>query len=85
VFAIDLDKDGDTDVLVTVNSAAGYLMWYENTGTGSFTSHVIVADKGVYAVHAADMDGDGKRDSSSSVLHPLLCYVWHRTFTFLRL
>ena len=68
VFGIDMDGDGDTDVL----SASRYddtVAWYENLdgSGGSFSTHVI-ATSADYAmsVFAIDMDGDGDTDVMSA-------------------
>jgi hypothetical protein len=62
VYAIDLDGDGDTDIL----SAAGSdddITWWENDGSESFSEHII-ADSfyGASSVFALDVDGDGDVD-----------------------
>ena len=66
VFAIDMDGDGDVDVL----SAAfddDKVAWYENDGFQEFTAHVITSSAdGVYSVFAIDMDGDGDVDVLSA-------------------
>jgi len=65
VFASDVDRDGDTDVLgagVVANSIA----WWENiAGDGSaWTEHTIeAAFNGAISVTAADVDGDGDPDA----------------------
>ncbi|MCH8922693.1 MAG: VCBS repeat-containing protein, partial [Planctomycetes bacterium] len=66
VYAVDLDGDGDTDVL-----SASYhddkIAWYENDGSGGFTAHTIDTDAdGVFSVFAADLDGDGDVDVLSA-------------------
>ena len=66
VYAVDVDGDGDMDVL----SASSYddkIAWYENNGSGSFTEHTITtsADE-ARSVHAADVDGDGDMDVLSA-------------------
>ncbi len=64
VFAVDLDNDGDTDVL------AGYqdtdeVVWYENDGV-TFTRNVIANNaNAVKSVVAGDLDGDGDIDVAS--------------------
>ena len=61
-----VDGDGDTDVL-----SASYLddkiAWYENDGSGNFTTHTITtgADR-AWSVFAADVDGDGDTDVLSA-------------------
>lgn len=62
VYAIDLDDDGDTDVL----SAAGIdndVTWWENDGDENFSEHTIADDfGGASSVFALDVDGDGDVD-----------------------
>jgi hypothetical protein len=66
VFATDVDRDGDLDVL----SASYYdntVAWYENDGTpgglGDWTPHVISDTAGgAYSVFTADLDRDGDQD-----------------------
>lgn len=65
VFAIDLDGDGDIDV-VSVSRYDDKVAWYENDGTpavGAWTAHTISTSvNGANSVSAADMDGDGDID-----------------------
>ncbi|MEM1319557.1 MAG: T9SS type A sorting domain-containing protein [Bacteroidota bacterium] len=65
VFAVDLDGDGDADVL----SASGFddkIAWYENTdGQGAFGDQQRITrevSSWVASVYAADLDGDGDAD-----------------------
>lgn len=67
VHAVDLDGDGDTDIL-----SASYLddriTWYENDGNQNFTTHDIASTAlgnpadGAQAVVAIDLDGDNDMD-----------------------
>ncbi len=62
VFAIDLDEDGDVDIL-----SSSYLddtiAWYENDGSGGFTQHNInTSVNGASSVYAIDVDGDDDLD-----------------------
>jgi hypothetical protein len=64
VFASDVDRDGDLDVL-SASFGDSMLTWYENTaGNGSaWTLHTIsTAADGAVSLVAADLDGDGDRD-----------------------
>jgi hypothetical protein len=67
VFAADLDGDGDLDVLfsATENPNIG---WYENLGSGRFSSAKTISTEAAYAlyVYAADLDGDQKVDVLSA-------------------
>ena len=76
ISAGDFDGDGDTDV-VTANvgernwdtrEQEGYgVTWYENQGSGSFTSHNLTSSLNPpRVVVVADLDGDGDRDVISS-------------------
>ncbi len=62
VNAVDLDEDGDTDLL-----AAGYganqVAWFENDGEQNFTKHIVDGNSdGAERVCAADVDLDGDVD-----------------------
>jgi hypothetical protein len=66
VYAIDIDGDGDTDVL-SASSHDDTIAWYENDGYESFTVHVITSlALGAESVFAIDMDGDGDIDVLSA-------------------
>lgn len=57
-YAIDMDGDGDMDVLSPIS-------WWENDGSENFVEHIIDPE-GAYAVYAADLDGDGDVDVLSA-------------------
>ncbi len=68
VFVIDLDSDGDLDIL-TSSYGANTIAWYENDGATdpSFTLTVIVDNLFLpTAVYAADLDNDGDQDIISN-------------------
>jgi hypothetical protein len=73
---IDLDKDGDLDVLLThgdtfddgiVKPYHG-IQWLENRGGYPFAEHTIAQMPGVHRAQAADLDGDGDLDIVASAL-----------------
>ncbi|MCD9019824.1 FG-GAP-like repeat-containing protein [Parachryseolinea silvisoli] len=65
VYATDMDRDGDMDV-VSVSNSNGQILWHENNGSQTFIDHIAVAltnsSSGAWSVHAADIDGDGDMD-----------------------
>jgi|GEM_PF-1211126 len=62
IFSIDLDGDGDIDLLCTASND-DEISWWENDGNGSFIKNVISSSfDGANSVHAIDVDGDGDID-----------------------
>ncbi len=62
VFAVDLDKDGDMDV-VTGSVLENSLSWHENVGDYNFVNHKIFDYfNGINSVSALDIDKDGDID-----------------------
>ena len=62
IFAIDVDADGDVDVL-SATTADDTVAWYENDGAQSFAERVVTnAAAGAYYASAIDIDGDGDVD-----------------------
>lgn len=62
VYPIDLDKDGDMDIIASGKNSP-YLYWYENNGSQSYTQHIIPKTlTNANSVHAADFDRDGDID-----------------------
>lgn len=70
VEPVDLDLDGDPDLLVAglgslwpTDDAVGMVAWFENQGNFQFVPHVVLDDlRRVTDVQAADLDGDGDLD-----------------------
>jgi hypothetical protein len=62
VYAIDVDNDGDVDILGAARSDDD-ITWWENSGTGGFTEHTIdgTFDHAI-SVYAIDVDNDGDID-----------------------
>ena len=75
VETIDLDADGDIDVLATAaylccGGSPGEVVWYENNGAASpsFTKRIIdAAAPGARFVGASDLDGDGHPDAFAAL------------------
>ncbi len=71
---VDLDQDGDTDVLLThgdtfddfVVKPYHGIIWLENTGTFPFVEHRLATLPGAQRAQAADLDGDGDLDIAAS-------------------
>ena len=68
IYSVDLDNDGDFDVITTAFSL-DKVIWYENLdGQGSFSSRKNVSNNadGAFSAIAADLDGDGDNDVVSA-------------------
>jgi hypothetical protein len=66
VFALDVDGDGDIDVL-SASETDNTIAWYENDGAVGFTKRVITSVAvGASSVFAIDVDGDGDVDVLSA-------------------
>ena len=75
LFAIDLDRDGDTDVIVP-SAVNGEVAWYENNGNEVFTKHLLQTNVvGATKVFAEDIDGDGDLDVIATLFHDGV--VWY--------
>ncbi len=65
LYASDLDKDGDIDIIGTSFSTmyGGGTAWWENiNGTGNFSDKIIIDYYSTGSVFAADIDGDSSVD-----------------------
>ncbi len=72
VFAVDIDGDGDVDVL-SASYEDNKIAWYENLdGQGGFGNQIIISTEAIAAqsVFAADIDGDGDIDVVSGSGNP---------------
>ncbi|MFC2149919.1 FG-GAP-like repeat-containing protein [Calditrichota bacterium] len=62
VYAADVDRDGDIDI-VGVASIADEVAWWENDGSQSFTKNVIATGiNGARCIRGSDVDLDGDLD-----------------------
>jgi hypothetical protein len=78
VFAVDLDGDGDVDVIAGARDDDD-VSWFENDGLGNFAKTNIGAPDGVMSVHATDIDGDGDADVlAASVYDDLITWYENR-------
>jgi hypothetical protein len=70
IQVVDLDKDGDLDVLMTngdtfddkILKPYHGIQWLENKGTFPFTEHTVTTMAAVERAQAVDLDGDGDLD-----------------------
>ncbi len=75
---VDLDGDGDIDVLLTNGDVIDTekirpyqgVQWLENTGSFPFVHHALTIMPGVHRALAADLDGDGDLDIAAVALLP---------------
>jgi len=74
VFAIDIDNDGDIDIISSSDSE-NKISWYENDGSESFIMHNISTNESeAHAVKAVDMDGDDDIDIIAILMTGLVWY-----------
>jgi len=59
VLLIDVDKDGDLDLIVSYRNGANL---YRNNGSGGFSAATALSSDRTYRAKAADMNGDGWSD-----------------------
>ncbi|MDC0235177.1 VCBS repeat-containing protein, partial [Candidatus Marinimicrobia bacterium] len=68
VYARDMDKDGDIDVLSAGRSVPpGHVAWYENNGSQSFTTHAITISHSPHEAYPIDVDSDGDVDVVAAI------------------
>jgi hypothetical protein len=67
VYAVDLDGDGDAEVL-SASRFDDKIAWYENQGGGVFGPQQVIttAADGAFSVYAVDLDGDADADVLSA-------------------
>jgi hypothetical protein len=78
IQAVDLDRDGDVDVLYTNGDtfdsfyAKPYhgIRWIENRGPDGWEAHLLLQLPGVHRAKAEDLDGDGDLDIAACSLIP---------------
>ncbi|MEM1119174.1 MAG: VCBS repeat-containing protein, partial [Bacteroidota bacterium] len=63
IYAKDLDKDGDLDVL-SASASDNKIVWYRNDGSGNFSDQNIISSSAEYVsdIHTTDLNNDGDID-----------------------
>ena len=80
IHAVDLDADGDVDLLSTSRYGEDCVAWHENLGNATFApQQAITFDvNSPQRALAADLDGDGWPDVVASVPVNAVSLTWHR-------
>jgi hypothetical protein len=76
IHPVDVDGDGDIDIVGNIYGVEdtpealyleiGQLVWWENSGEGEFTKHIIVENTYIITVYSGEIYGDGEEDIISS-------------------
>ena len=77
VYAADIDKDGDIDVIAAFYKA---VVLYENDGNENFTAYTIETSEtdGAYSIYVIDINGDEKLDIVSTFWNDKV--IWSENF-----
>ena len=62
IYAVDLDEDGDVDILNGIASVGNQILWMENDGAANFTEHAFSNTGTPWDIVASDLDYDGDVD-----------------------
>ena len=83
VYAADVDRDGDMDILGAANALHGIVWWENTTGDGtSWIEHAVDGDfDGAASVHVADVDGDGDMDVIGGATYQAEDTNWYENAT----
>ncbi|MEA1877348.1 MAG: FG-GAP-like repeat-containing protein [Bacteroidota bacterium] len=68
VFVVDLDQDGEMDILTAANANGGEVRWWRNTGNMDFSQQAIETNlTSPRSVRAGDIDLDGDIDIIAAI------------------
>ncbi|SHF08451.1 Por secretion system C-terminal sorting domain-containing protein [Mariniphaga anaerophila] len=82
VFPVDLDGDGDIDILGSSRYPSLAFTWFKNDGQGNFTAHLIekvtTGAVDLPDIKAADFDNDGDIDVVGTNRNPGDAFIWYK-------
>jgi PKD repeat protein len=80
LFPIDIDKDGDVDVLTAAGGSTDEISLWINNGGGVFAAKQVIESgfDGASSVCAADIDGDGRIDIAATASGANMIAWWEQ-------
>lgn len=82
VYPVDLDFDGDVDMVSVTYGAYGAVTWHQNLGNQTYTDHIVGTLDRPRFVYVLDLDNDGDLDILSHDTNSTYAIYWYENVNF---